>query len=196
METIFGNDSYLGSGRWNNIFVKLVKEAYPFGGDVVFLTSHVPRLAVIYGLTSGGYFEGTFTTSAMGTPKNYVSYRYLPHDSIRGYFVKDGVLHFDSDSRVENHFVPGINAGDWCMYGTAILEPDFENMVSRIEQAQAEKGCDKVALISAPEEHEPEPEERNVGDQTDELLKAKSLLDIGAISQEEFAELKKKILGL
>lgn len=200
METVFGSTAYFGAGKMNKGAVKLIQDHHGDVSEIVYLNTWLPHKPVLYAITDVGYLEGNFQIPLAGALRNYNVFQYYPFQAIKGLVLEDGVVYFQIDLDHDGTFLRLEQPASGVQFaGSSVFAEDFQNLVARIHSAQDALGLarapigDSVPVAKEPEQAAPPVD---IGAQTDDLLKAKQLLDAGVLSQEEFDAMKKKILGI
>lgn len=200
METVFGSTAYFGAGKMNKGALKLIQDHHADVSRVDYLNTWLPHKPVVYALTNVGYLEGNFQIPLAGALRNYNVFQYYPYEAIKSLVLQDGGVYFQVDLDHPSTFLRLEQPASGLQYaGSSVFAADFENVVSLIQNAQKELGIspavigDSIPQDKPVEQNEPKTD---IGSQTDDLLKAKQLLDAGVLSQDEFDAMKKQILGI
>lgn len=202
MDTIFGGQEYFGMSKQNKVAKDQYLKANPDVGSIFYMYSYLPHKPVVFGLTDKGYFEGTFTFGVVAGLKNYTKFQAYPYESIKEFLIDGGSLYIKADLSVAGAFVINkIGVSETMTTPTSVTPGEIQIIIEGIHGAQETMGLAPAKVTTGQVESENEEEStsgeqvKSVGETADELMKAKSLLDMGAISEQEFADLKKKILG-
>ena len=202
METVFGGQEYFGMGKQNKVAKEQFLKANPEVSLIFYMYSYMPHKPVAYGITDVGYFEGNYTFGAIAGLKNYTRFQSYPYAAIKELVIDGGALNFTVDLSVDGaYLINQIGSAETITAPSSVTPAEIEIIIEGIHGAQQGMGIPLAQVINGQagsgnnSEAAQVEDVKSIGDTADELIKAKSLLDMGAISEEEFADLKKKILG-
>jgi len=182
------------SPRLAPILAETILSVYPEANQIIFMDifvdTELPHKHYVFGITDKNYFEGTYSLLLLGQTKNYVPFISLPWSVIFGLGLIEGKVqvraHLDGE-------------GEPRVFETSIFPSCFEPIFQGIESAQNSLGIKPLTRLTSVETQANQTKSQPAPvylDTSEELMKAKQMLDAGVLTEIEFANLKKKLLGL
>jgi hypothetical protein len=198
MTTFIKNQDFPFPNKYNNAMLDLIRVNHPDTGAIHFLNSWMPNKPVFFAVTEKAYLESNFRLAftMSGKLKDYVNFQYFPLESISVIESnEDGVVLLTVNPKIDGLHLLGADLDQMTIRQvTSVFAEDFADLCKFIHEGQKALGVKLAKVIEGEEASEQEPS-TNIDDLSDSLLKAKKLLDSGAISQKEFNDIKKSILG-
>jgi hypothetical protein len=198
--TYIKNQDFPFPNKYNNAMLDLIRVNHPYTGDIHFLNSWMPNKPVFFAVTENAYLESNFRVAFTigGKLKDYVNFQYLPLESISVIECnEDGVVVLTVNPKIEGVFILRDDLDQKKIrQTTSVFSEDFADLCKYILEGQKALGVKLAKIVEGEaEEDSRQDPSTNIDDLSESLLKAKKLLDSGAISQKEFNDIKKSILG-
>jgi hypothetical protein len=200
MTTYIKNQDFPFPNKYNNAMLDLIRVNHPDTGAIHFLNSWMPHKPVFFAVTEKAYLESNFRVAFTmgGKLKDYMNFQYFPLESISLIECnEDGAILLTIDPKIDGIHLLGADLDQKKIRQvTSVLAEDFADLCKYIHASQKALGVKLAKVVEGEAEDDSEPEpSANIDDLSESLLKAKKLLDSGAISQKEFNDIKKSILG-
>ena len=200
MTTFIKNQDFPFPNKYNNAMLDLIRVNHPDTGLIQFLNSWMPNKPVFFAVTENAYLESNFRLAFTlgGKLKDYLNFQYFPLESISVVERnEDGAILLTVNPKIDGVYILGADLDQKKIRQvTSVFSEDFGDLCKYIHEGQKALGMKLAKIVESEGEKDSEQEaSTSIDELSESLLKAKKLLDSGAISQKEFNEIKKSILG-